>query len=71
MAGKTGQNRFNGFLRASKPLKRLACRKACATRLKPGVNESNGDVAHFYESQQDGSNGVAGFRLPVVAQFQL
>jgi hypothetical protein len=51
MAGKAGQNRFNGFLRASKPLKRLARRNTCTTRLKPGVNERHGVVAHFYESQ--------------------
>jgi hypothetical protein len=51
MAGKAGQNRFNGFLRAGKPLKRLVRRNACTTRLKPGVNESNGVVTHFYESQ--------------------
>jgi hypothetical protein len=38
--GKTIQNRFNGFPRAGKPLKRLACRHATSTRLKPGVNES-------------------------------
>ena len=41
MAGKTIQNRFNGFPRAGKPLKRLACRNATSTRLKPGVNESD------------------------------
>ena len=39
--GKTIQNRFNGFPRARKPLKRLACRNATSTRLKPGVNESD------------------------------
>jgi len=52
MAGQAGQNRFNGFSRAGKPLKRLARRSACTTRLKPGVNESN-DAAHFFESQKD------------------
>jgi hypothetical protein len=35
------KNRFNGFSRAGKPLKRLACRLASGTRLKPGVNESD------------------------------
>jgi hypothetical protein len=39
--GKTVQNRFNGFPRADKPLKRLACWHATFTRLKPGVNESD------------------------------
>jgi hypothetical protein len=34
-------NRFNGFLRPSKPLKRLAHRKALATPLKRSVNEMN------------------------------
>jgi hypothetical protein len=54
MAGQAGQNRFNGFPRTGKPLKRLTRRNACATRLKPGVNESNGIVTHFYESHQSG-----------------
>jgi hypothetical protein len=39
MAGKENQNRFNGFFRAGKPLKRLARPSALTTRLKPGVNE--------------------------------
>jgi hypothetical protein len=39
MAGNAGQNRFNGLLRADKPLKRLARWNACASRLKPGVIE--------------------------------
>jgi hypothetical protein len=52
MAGKAGQNRFNGFSRAGKPLKRLPRRSACTTRPKPGVNESN-NAAHFFESQLD------------------
>jgi hypothetical protein len=51
MAGQAGQNRFNGFSRAGKPLKRLARLNASATRLKPGVNESHCFVAHFHESQ--------------------
>jgi hypothetical protein len=38
MVGEACQNRFNGFLRAGKPLKRLAGRRAANTRLKPGVN---------------------------------
>jgi hypothetical protein len=41
MAGKTDQNRFNGFPRGGKPLKRLACSNAVGTRLKPGVNEKH------------------------------
>ena len=41
MVGKTMQNRFNGFPRASKPLKRLVDRHATSTRLKLGVNESD------------------------------
>ena len=36
-----GQNRFNGFLRAGKPLKRLPHIAPSTTRLKPGVNESH------------------------------
>jgi hypothetical protein len=46
-AGKTFQNRFNGFLRAVKPLKRLSCRRPFLTRLKPGVNESDRYVNHL------------------------
>jgi hypothetical protein len=45
------QNRFNGFPRAGKPLKRLIHPNAFTTRLKPGVNEGNYVVAHFYKSQ--------------------
>jgi hypothetical protein len=41
MAGTAGQNRFNGFSRPHKPLKRLARPNGFATRLKPGVNESH------------------------------
>jgi hypothetical protein len=37
--GREFQNRFNGFPRAGKPLKRLTDRHASCTRLKPGVNE--------------------------------
>ena len=50
--GETGQNRFNGFPRAGKPLKRLAGRWAANTRLKPGVNEKHCMVAHFCKSQK-------------------
>jgi hypothetical protein len=50
LAGKASQNRFNGFPRAVKPLKRLVHRNHYATRLKPGVNERHGVVAHFYKS---------------------
>jgi hypothetical protein len=35
------KNRFNGFFRAVKPLKRLTFRAACHTGLKPGANEMN------------------------------
>jgi hypothetical protein len=48
MAGKEDQNRFNGFSRAGKPLKRLARRSTFTTRLKPGVNESHWRITHFY-----------------------
>ena len=37
----TFQNRFNGFPRADKPLKRLASGPASITRLKPGANLSD------------------------------
>ena len=37
---KKGRNRFNGFVRAGKPLKRLAIRNVHDTRLQPGANES-------------------------------
>jgi hypothetical protein len=47
MFGETRQNRFNGFPRAGKPLKRLAGRWAANTRLKPGVNEKHFMVTHF------------------------
>jgi hypothetical protein len=40
MADLENENRLNGFSRADKPLKRLVCQDACATRLKPGVNET-------------------------------
>jgi hypothetical protein len=50
-AGKALRNRFNGFTGAGKPLKRLADRHASTTRLKPGVNESAGNVTHFCERQ--------------------
>jgi hypothetical protein len=44
-------NRFNGFSRAEKPLKRLDCHACCATRLKPGVNEKHWNVPRFRQSQ--------------------
>jgi hypothetical protein len=40
LAGQVDRNRFNGFSRAEKPLKRLARQDVPTTRLKPGVNES-------------------------------
>ena len=51
VTGQTGQNRFNGFPRAGKPLKRLAGRPPPGTRLKPDVNESNKIAARFCESR--------------------
>lgn len=47
MAARANQNRFNGFPRVGKPLKRLVGRVALTTRLKPGVNEKLGSVNHF------------------------
>jgi hypothetical protein len=47
MVGEACQNRFNGFPRADKVLKRHAGRCAANTRLKPGVNEKRWMVAHF------------------------
>jgi hypothetical protein len=38
--GNAEQNRFNGLLAASKPLKRLNDQADRSTRLKPGVNET-------------------------------
>jgi hypothetical protein len=49
--GETCQNRFNGFPRAGKPLKRLTGRCAANTRLKPGVNEKHCLVTLFCKSQ--------------------
>jgi hypothetical protein len=40
------QNRFNGFPRAEKPLKRLDDPAAVLARLKPGVNERDYFVVH-------------------------
>jgi hypothetical protein len=45
------QNRFNGFLRAGNPLKRLAYPNAFTTRLKPGVNENGRIASSICESQ--------------------
>jgi hypothetical protein len=47
MAGTDVKNRFNGFSRAGKPLKRLTLLDAFITRLKPGVSESICVVAHL------------------------
>ena len=44
MVGETGQNRFNGFPRAGRPLKRLAGRRAANTRLKPGVIADHNNI---------------------------
>jgi len=44
-----GQNRFNGFARAEKPLKRLPTSSASGTRLKPGVNAN--DLALTYNCE--------------------
>jgi hypothetical protein len=51
MVGKIFHNRFNGFPRGGKPLKRLVCRRASLTRLKPGVNESGCEVTPLCEPQ--------------------
>jgi hypothetical protein len=53
MAGKAYRNRFNGFSRSDKPLKRLTDQGALITRLKPGVNESICVVTYCFESQWD------------------
>jgi hypothetical protein len=41
LAGRKRRNRFYGFPRADKPLKRLVILTAFTTRLKPGVNENH------------------------------
>jgi hypothetical protein len=51
LAGLADQNRFNGFSRAGKPLKRLIDRDAFTTRLKPGINENSCLVFYCCESQ--------------------
>ncbi len=38
MAARERRNRFNGFARTEKPLKRLVLGGESSTRLKPGVN---------------------------------
>jgi hypothetical protein len=45
-AGKH-RNRFHGFCRRGKPLKRLAVPSVGTTWLKPGVNEISKAVIHF------------------------
>jgi len=45
------KNRFNGFSRAEKPLKRLDRHVGWNTRLKPGVNEKNRNALRFRQSQ--------------------
>jgi hypothetical protein len=57
ISGGDHQNRFNGFFRAGKPLKRLARRGAFNTRLKPGANESE--------------RRSAGFQTCCIADFQI
>ncbi len=42
-------NRFNGFPRAGKPLKRLTALYRTDTRLKPGVNEMNDHANHSFQ----------------------
>ena len=44
--GEDEQNRFNGFVSAAKPLKRLTFAIAFSTRLKPGVNAKLGTCFH-------------------------
>ena len=41
------RNRFNGFPRPAKPLKRLTCRAGFGTPLKRGANEMNRMVTHL------------------------
>jgi hypothetical protein len=43
-----GENSFNGFPRAGKPLKRLVHRAVFLTRLKPGVNERSKTITYFF-----------------------
>jgi len=50
-AGQQWPNRFNGLARAGKPLKRLGLGAALCIRLKPGVNEIEDAVTHFYQSR--------------------
>ncbi len=42
-----GNNRFNGFSPAGKPLKRLETAAMFFTRLKPGANEINQRLSVF------------------------
>jgi hypothetical protein len=51
MAGDKRGNRFNGFSAGAKPLKRLVPRRACPTRLKPGVNETAMVATRFRAGQ--------------------
>ena len=51
IAGVEDQNRFNGFSRGGKPLKRLIRPNAFTARLKPGVYESHCFATQFDESQ--------------------
>jgi hypothetical protein len=53
--GGKGENRFNGFSAAGKPLKRLVFRAASPTRLKPGVNETNRLIT-FMRASANNSN---------------
>jgi hypothetical protein len=51
-ARKRETNRFNGFPRADKPLKRLAHRVTFVTALKRGVNETKHSGTHFANINQ-------------------
>jgi hypothetical protein len=48
---EAARNRFNGFPRLAKPLKRLACRAGFTTSLKRGAYELNRIVTHLCECQ--------------------
>ena len=45
------ENRFNGFSRAEKPLKRLDRHVGSNTRLKPGAIAKNWNTPRFRQSQ--------------------
>jgi len=46
---EASENRFNGFLHAGKPLKRLITPTQHHTRLKPGANATSNFFVVFHE----------------------